>query len=213
MAFARSRDPLMERYVPASGLAVALLFGGGNALWAFRIPQPGASPDEIVKFYVDRSGRIVAGASISLVAIALFVFFASGVRRLLVRAEGDDVLGTTAFGGALLGAAAGLGAETINMAGALRAAEGQLSGSLAQPLFEVSQVLGFNAAGVGIGIFALGAGGSALRSGTVLPRWLALLTAMVGAALLTPLSRLVFGPAILLLGLIAVHLRRAPAGR
>lgn len=210
MRLARRRTSPLERYLPASGLAVVLLFGGGNALWAFRIPKPGASPDEIVRFYVDRSGRIIAGASLSLLAIAVFTFFASSVRGILAREEGDDLLSTTAFGGALLGVSAGLGAETINMVGAMRAADGTLTGELAQPLYEISQVLGFNAAGVGVGVFGLGTAASALRSG-VLPRWLSLLTGGVSLGLLTPLSRVFFGPAIPLVGLVGRHLGR-PAG-
>lgn len=208
MILARRRSSPMERHLGTSGLAVVLLFGGGNALWAMGIPKPGSSQDELVRFYVDRSGRIVAGASLSLLAAAVFTFFVSGVRRALARAEGDDVLPTTAFGGAMLGISAGLGAETINMVGALRAADGTLDGPLAQSLYEISQVLGFNAAGVGVGVFGLATAGSALRSG-VLPRWLSLATAAAGLALLTPLSRVAFAPAIPLVGLVGRYLSRA----
>ena len=198
----------MERHLGTSGLAVVVLFGFGNALWATAMPKPGSSQDEIVSFYVDRSGRIVAGASLSLLALAVFTFFVSGVRRVLAREEGDDVLPTTAFAGALIGGTAGLGAETINMVGAMRAADGSLDGPLARSLYEISQVLGFNAAGVGMGVFGLATAGSALRSG-VLPRWLSLATAAAGLALLTPLSRVAFAPAIPLVGLVGRYLSRA----
>lgn len=172
-----------------SGIAVALLFGSGSALWALDMPDGGAPVAEIAAFYRDTSGRIVAGASLSLVAIAAFVPFAAAFRLVLAEAEGDDLLATTAFGGALLGMAAGLGAETINMVGALRARDGELSDALAQSLFEISQILGSTAAGVGIGVFALATAAVALRSGLVLPRWLAILIGVVGLSLLTPLSR------------------------
>ena len=207
LSVARTAGPA-ERYAAASGLAVAALFGGGNALWFFDAPGPGAPPAEIAAFYRRAAKRIVAGANMSLASIALFVLFASGLRARLARAGADDVLTAAGFGGALLGAAAGVGAETINMAGAHRARDGSLSEPLAQSLFETSQVLGFEAAGVGIGTFAAGSAAAALQTGEVLPRWLALLTLVTGVALLTPLSRLVFGPAIALLGLVSARLLR-----
>jgi hypothetical protein len=198
------------RYAALSGIGVALLFGGGSALWALDMPDAGASGAEVVDFYTDTSGRIIVGASMALVAIALFVFFASGLRRALTEAEGDDLLGTTAFGGALLAVAAGLGAETINMVGALRADDGQLSEPLAQALFEISYVLGFNAAGVGLGVLALATAAVAIRTGAILPRWLAVVTALLGIALLTPLSQWVLGPGVLLLPVLAVLMLRTP---
>src|SRR5213592_1353205 len=113
-----------RRITGLAGLAVAVVFGAGNALWAFDQPDAGAPAREVVAFYTDASARIVAGASLSLVAIAVFVLFASGLRSILREHEGGDVLATTAFGGALVMVAAGLGAETINMVGALRADDG-----------------------------------------------------------------------------------------
>ena len=203
----------MQRLVGWSGVGVAALFGAGNALWAFEAPKPGASRSEIVHFYERASTRVIAGGSLSLLSIALFVFFAAGFRRLLSDMDRDELLGTTAFGGALVGATAGLGAETINMAGAMRAREGKLSGELAQSLFETSQVLGYNAAGLGVGTFGAATAATALRTDAILPRWLAALSGILGIALMTPLSRIVFGPAILVLGAIAARLLREPAPR
>jgi hypothetical protein len=87
-----------------------------------------------------------------LLAAALLVFFAGGVRALLRDHAPDDLLPSAAFGGLLLVVATGLGAETINMAGALRAEHGQLTPELGRALFEISYVLGYNAAGVGIAV-------------------------------------------------------------
>jgi hypothetical protein len=198
-----------RRATGLAGLGAAVLFGAANALWAFDQPDGGASPKGIVAFYTDSSARIVAGGSLSLVAIAVFVFFASGLRVVLREHEGDDLLATTAFGGALLVAAAGLGAETINMAGALRADDGQLTPELGQALFEISYVLGFNAAGVGIGVLVLATATVALRARALLPRWLALLLLLVGIAFMTPLSRSLLGPSVLLLAVLSAQLARA----
>jgi hypothetical protein len=109
--------------------------------------------------------------------------------------------------------AAGLGAETINLVGALRARDGGLSDPLAQSLWEIARVLGSTAADVGIGVFALSTAAIALRTGLVLPRWLAIVTAVVGVSLLTPASYVgeVTGGALVLIALIiAVGLLRAP---
>lgn len=142
-----------------------------------------------------------------LVTVAAFVLFASGIREL----EGDDLLATTAFGGALLAMASGLGAETINMVGALRAHDDQLTQELARAVFEISYVFGYNAAGVGIGIFVITIGAVALRARALLPRWLALLLLVVGFAFITPLARFLLGPSILLLAAGSVQLlRRSP---
>lgn len=200
-----------RRITGLAGLGVVVLFGVGNALWAFEQPDAGAPAREIVAFYADTSTEIVIGGSLSLVAIALFVLFASGVRALLREHEGDDLFATAAFGGALLAMAAGLGAETINMVGAMRADGGQLTLDLGRALFEISYVLGYNGAGVGIGIFALAIAVVALRSRALLPRWLALLMLVAGLAFITPLSRFLLGPSILLLAVVSASLLRAPA--
>lgn len=163
-----------RRVTGLAGLGVAVLFGVGNALWAFEQPEAGAPVSEVVAFYTDNSTGIVVGGSLSLLASALFVLFASGVRAILREHEGDDLFATTAFGGALLLVAAGLGAETLNMVGAWRAAEGQLAPELGQALFEISYVLGYNGAGVGAGILLLATAAVALRARALMPRWLAL---------------------------------------
>jgi hypothetical protein len=208
---ARSRNA--HRYAGLSGIAVVLLFGAGSAIWGLDMPEDGTPVAEVVDFYRDTSDRIVVGASLSLLGIAAFVPFAAAVRRVLADAEGDDVLATTAFGGALLGMAAGLGAETINMVAALRARDGELSDALAQSLFETSQILGSTATGVGLGVFALATAAVALRTSLILPRWLAIVTLLVGISLLTPVSHVnvVPGAALVLLSLIiAVSLLRTP---
>ena len=193
-----------------AGLAAVILFGTGNALWAFEQPGAGAPARVIVAFYTSTSGRIVAGASLSLIGAAMFVLFASGAHTILREHDDDDLLAGTAFGGALLVAATGLGAETINMAGAVRAGDGQLTRGLAQALFEISYALGYNAAGVGIGILIGATAAIALRARAILPRWLALLLLVVGVAFLTPLCRILLGPSVLLLAIASAMLLRHP---
>ena len=203
----------MHRWAGISAVATAALFALGNALWAFEMPDRGASGPELLDFYDDLSGRIVAGAMISLIAIAAFVVFASAFRSVLIELEGDELFANIAFGGALLGLAAGIGAETINMAAALRAGDGDLTEPLAQSLFDISYVLGFYAAGIGIGLVSLATGAVALRANALLPPWLAVVALALGVALLTPLSEFVLGFAFLLLLAVGVLLLRGSAVR
>ncbi len=96
------------------------------------------------------------------------------------------------------------------MVGALRAHDGQLTPELARALFEISYVLGYDGAGVGAGILMLAVAVVALRAGALLPRSLALLLLVAGVAFITPLSRFLLAPSILLLAAGSVGLLRAP---
>ena len=211
MSYRSSGLPRAHRWAGLSAVGTAVLFASANALWGFEQPGPEASGPELLSFYGDLSGRIVVGALLSLISIAMFVVFASALRGVLIELEGDELLANVAFGGAILGLATGLGAETINMAAALRAGDGQLTGPLAQALFDISYVLGYNAAGIGIGLLTLSIGAAALRANAMLPRWLAVVSLALGAALLTPLSHYVLGPSFLLLLVLGVLLLRGSA--
>jgi hypothetical protein len=195
-----------RRAAGLTGLGAALVFAAGNALWALDQPDGDASAAAIVAFYGDASGRILAGGSLSLVSIALFVFFAASVREILREREPHDLLPATAFGGALLAMAAGLGAETINMAAAARAGDGELSPELGTALFDVSYALGYAGAGVGLGILLIATGLVALRSREMLPAWLAGLAVLAGVGFLTPLSQLLLGPAVVGLAVVSARL-------
>ena len=175
-------------FTALAGLTAGLVFATGSAIWGLEMPNAGAPAAEILDFYGDTSDRIVVGASLSLVAIAAFILFAAGLRQVLAEAGGEDYLATAALGGALMAAATGIGAETINMAAALRAGDGDLDPELARALFETSQILGSTATGVGLGVFAVATAAVTLRTRRVLPRWLALATLIGGLVALTPIA-------------------------
>jgi len=199
-----------RRYGGLSGLAFVALFGIGNALWAFDAPSPGAPPAEIVAFYDDTASEIVVGASLSLLSVAAFGLFAASVRTAL--AGRDEALANASFGGALLGLSAGIGAESINMVGALRAESGDLSPDLAQSVFEISQALGTTAASVGIAIFGIAAALACLRTGRMLSRRESVFVLAIGLSLLTPAARIIVWPGaamMLLAATISVALLRA----
>ena len=203
-----------RRTAGLSGLATALLFLGSNAIWALDQPGRDATAPELLGFYDRLADRIVVGALLSLVAMATLVVFAAALRALLAELEDDTVLADVAFGGALVAAAAGVGAETINMAAALQAQHATLTAPVAQVLFDISYVLGYYAGGIGLGVLALAVAAVALRHAAVLPRSLAFVGIPLGVALLTPLSRYALAPSFfLLLGLAVVLLRGVPRPR
>jgi hypothetical protein len=196
-----------------SGLIAGLLFAVGSALWAFEMPEGGASGAELVGFYDENGDRIIVGASLSLLAIAAFVVSASAIRRVLIEAEGGDVLATTSFAGAILGASAGLLAEAVNMMGAIRAKDGELSEELARSLFEIPQMMGSVGTGLGLGVFALATAWVAWRSGRVVPNYDVVQIALIGLVLLSPLAFLpeVPGACLVYIALLfGVQLLRRP---
>jgi hypothetical protein len=198
----------VRRFTGECGVGTALLFGAGNALWGFDMPSPHASGGEIVEFYAGASDRIVVGGALSLLAAGLFMFFIAGLREVLRDAEGNDLFATVALCGALLGAGAGLVAEAVNLAAAYRAGDGELTESTAHALWQVSYVMGWNAAGVGLGVLTVAVSVVALRTRSLLPRWIALAGIVVGIAWVTPLARAAFVPGSLLLAASSVGLLR-----
>ena len=191
------------------------MFGVGSAIWGLDMPSDGTPVSEVVAWYEDTADRIVIGGSLSLLAIGAFAFFAAAIREVLLEAGADRVLAGAAFAGAGLGLAAGLGAESINLIAAMRAQDGDLTPELAQPLFEISQILGSTASGVGLGVFALATGAAVLRTPGVVPRWTAVLLLAAGVLLLSPLAHIgpLAGTVLIVLGLeLGVQLLRGVSG-
>lgn len=205
----------LAKLAPLSGLAAAVVFGAGSAIWALDQPDRGAETDEIVSFYEDTSTEILIGGTISLLALVLFVWFGAVLRNRLIAAEGSELSGLpgTAFAGAILLAAVGLGAETINIAGALSAEDGQLTADTARTYFDVSYALGAPAAGVGVAMVALPTAVIALRTGRPVGRPVAWIAVAVGVATLTPVMwtpafAVLTGLALVLLAGLSVTLYR-----
>ncbi len=177
-----------ERIAGVSGIAGALMFGVGSAIWGLDMPQDGTPVPEVLEWYrghrrPDRHRRKPQPAQHRCVSV-----LRRRHPRVLADAEGDDVLANTAFGGLLLAMAAGISAEGINLAAALRAQDDELGEDLGQSMFEISQIFGSALTAVGLGVFAVATAVVALRSGRVLPRWLAIFTLVLGVLLLTPVA-------------------------
>lgn len=214
----RAGLPRIHRWAGLSAVGAVLFFAAGNVLWAFEQPDPNASGPELLDFYGDLSGRIEVGALLSLISIAIFIVFASAFRGVLIELEGDELFANIAFGGVLLGVAAGIGAETINMAAAQRAGDGDLTEPLALALFDISYVLGSYGAGIGFGLAMLATGAAALRARALLPGWLAVVALALGVAMITPLAasaigEYTVGPGLLLLVILGTMMLRGSAMR
>ena len=209
----------LARFAPLSGVMTVALFGAGSAIWALEQPERGAGTEEIVAFYEGTSIEILIGGTLSIISLLFFVWFAAVLREHLAEAEGSQRTGLplVAFAGAVIIAAVGLGAETINMAGALSAEDGQLTAGTAQVYFDVSYALGAPAAGVGIAMLAVPTAVIALRTGRLIRPWAAWAALLVGLAalspvMLTPAFAVVTLLALLLLAGLSVQLYREPAG-
>lgn len=205
----------LSRFAPLSGLITAVLFGVGSALWGFEQPAQDAASEEIVSFYVDTSTEILIGGTMSIISLLFLVWFGGVLRERLAAAEGSEGSGlpSVAFAGTVLIAAVGLAAETINMAGALSADDGQLTADTAQIYFDVSWAFGAPAAGVAIAIATAPVALIALRTGRLLPPWAAWLALLTALATLTPLMwtaafQYPFALAVLLLAALSARLYR-----
>jgi hypothetical protein len=188
----------VRRQAAMSGLLAVVLFAVGSGIWALDMPDAGAAPDQVLAFYRDTDDRIVVGGALSLVAIWAFVWFGAELRTILSEA-GDDAAAGATLGGAVLLAATGVGAESINMIAADRSRDDELGSALAQSLFEISQGLGSAATAIGTAVFATAIATGALRTRALLSRPLALLTLVLGLAVLTPLGWNSWAPSAVLL--------------
>lgn len=210
----------MERIVrwgPLSGLAFAVLFGVGSGLWVFDQPARGADTQAVLTFFEGTSNAILIGGTLSLVSLVFLVWFGTVVRARLDGESADKSgLGLVAFAGTLLLGGVGLAAETINMAAALSAEDGQLNGDTAQVYFDLTYAFGAHAAGVAMALVALPVAVTSILTGRVVPRPVGWVVAALGVVMLTPaiLHRiaflLIYATAIVLIGVFSVHLHRSP---
>jgi hypothetical protein len=183
----------LARFAPLSGLAAALLFGAGNAIWAFEQPPRDADAERLLSFYEGTATQIIVGGTLSVASLFFLVWFGSVVAQWLRSAEGSESSGlpSMAFGGAVLTAAAGLGAETINAVAAMRAQDGELTAEAAQIYFDISFMFGYTAAALAIAVFATPVALIAMQAGRPVTAWLAWLVVAVSIVMLVPQLSLV----------------------
>jgi hypothetical protein len=203
----------LARFSPLSGLIFVVLFGIGSGLWGFDQPTRDAGAAEILSFYDETSTRILIGGTISVVACFFLVWFGAVLREHLVALDGSERSGlpSMAFGGAILTVAVGLGAETINLLGAMRAEDGKLTAESAQIYFDLSIAFGYTSAGVAMAAFAAPIAMIALRTRRQLLQSLAWLAVALALAMLIPevsLVQVLYAALLVLLATLSIRMYR-----
>ena len=180
-----------QRVEPLAGvvfvvLAVIALFTAGGEDFL-------ADPTELADYYLDDSGRIIAGEIIGGFAIFAFFWFVGAVRnRLRVRETPEGGLPALAFGGGIAGATLVLVANAATMAGAFRADEdGSIEPAAAAALNDLSSIIVGIAAPVALAVFVASTGIVSIATG-VLPRWLGWLSLLLALGFLIPVISWIF---------------------
>ena len=202
----------LSRFAPLTGLVATLMFAVGNAIWAFDQPPRDADAQRLLSFYESTSTEIVIGGTVSAVSLFFLVWFGAVLYEWLSGAEGARRSGLPlmAFGGAVLTAAVGLGAETINLVAAMRADDGELTAEAAQIYFDVSFMFGYTAAAVAMAALAAPIALIAMRAGRSLTGWLAWSVVAVSVVMLIPQLSLLrlFAVPVVLLGTLSGRMYR-----
>src|SRR5688500_8261410 len=109
-------DRSYARWMPITGILFIAFAIAGFIVGGEPPDAAGNSAEEIVQFYTDNQGRVMAGVIILSVATVLFVFFASFLRSVLDRGEGEGGgLSRIAFVGAVVfGGGGALGGARIS---------------------------------------------------------------------------------------------------
>lgn len=202
----------LDRWAPLLGLVflgvllITFVVGGTE-------PQSGASAGTVVSWYSAHHARVQGAAYLMAGTVTLGLFFFGYVRDRL--AADTPGLAATAFGGALMFAAAGAIGAGIQLA--LAAHVARFSSGTALTLNELFLSANWIALNAGSAVFLLACGIAILRAGR-LPAWTGWLAVAFGVASLVP----VFGidPAPMALWTLVISIvmfrhgaREAVAGR
>lgn len=175
-------------------------------------PDDLKNAQEIVDFYVDDKDRVMLGVLLEGIAASLFVFFGAYLWRVLQDAHpGRSMLPTAAFGGVVI-FAAGIAIDgTINFALAETAED--IDPSSVQALAALWQN-DFVPGAVGLQIFFLALGLSALRTGAI-PKWIGWIAILLALIAVTPIGFATFiggGLLVILLSVVLTMRARRAVG-
>ena len=167
---------------PATGivfvvlLAVTLILAGDGV-----DPKDGA--EEVLQYYSDNEGEVMASGFLGGFAVIFFLFFAGWLRKVLREAEGPGgALSAVSFAGAIVFAVAGAIASTLGIA--LAESFDDIDPTALEALNAISWNY-FIPFAVGFSTFLLATGISAVRHGA-LPPWLGWSAIVLGIATYTP---------------------------
>jgi hypothetical protein len=171
-----------------TGAASIILYFVGFALIGEVGGTSTPSAEEVVDLLEDSPVQVLAGAYISLVSVALLVWFAARVRSTLFNVEGGTGrLSAAAFGGAVVAAAAmAVGFASIGQA-ALRADSARgIDPTAATLYYDLYRALLGGPLPVGMAVFIGATAAVSLRS-ALLPSWLAWASVAVAIGCVSPL--------------------------
>lgn len=180
---------MQRQLLTLSGLAAVIVI-----VIAFGISgdSPGAdqAAASVKAFYVDNDSAQKAGAYLLALAVPLLVFFAAGVRSVLIELGGaaGRIWANIFFAGAVITASGLL--VVVSLALALSNSPEDLSGSSIQALNAFSEETWPMFTG-GIGVLLLGAAGAMIPLAAGL-RWLGWAALLLGVVIFTPLGFVAF---------------------
>ena len=198
MARRRSRDPRALGGV----LFVALFISGlvlGGALSSAPFPMPGASPQEVARYYDEnRTAVLAAGSLQALSSLALLVLSSSVTAFVRRTAGGRGALPALTTGGGLSAAALLLASALLGFVLAL--AQGGLGLDLVGVLRQMNFLTGGTLHVAALGLF-VGAASIAARRTKALPSWISGLGIVAAALAILSLASLLWFPATILIPL------------
>jgi hypothetical protein len=182
-------DRSYARWMPITGILFIALAIVGFIVGGEPPDAAGNSAEEIVQFYTDNQGSVMAGVIILSVATVLFVFFASFLRSVLDRGDGEDgMFSRISFVGAVVFAVGGA------IDGTLIIAMSEAAGEVEPAQIETLQAFwdnDFLPLALGVVLFALGSGISIVLHRS-LPVWLGWIAIVIGIIGMTPLGWIAF---------------------
>ena len=182
-------DRSYARWMPITGILFVVVAIVGFIVGGEPPDAAGNSADEIVQFYTDNQGSVMAGVIILFVATVLFVFFASFLRSVLDRGDGEDgMFSRIAFVGAVVFAVGGA------IDGTLIIAMSEAAGEVEPAQIETLQAFwdnDFLPLALGVVLFTLGSGISIVLHKS-LPVWLGWIAIVLGIVGMTPFGWIAF---------------------
>ena len=166
-----------EKFLAIAGILAAVLF----VVSGFHGDPPGvtAGAQERVKWYVDHKTQMTLSGFTGAYFAVLMAFFATGVRRILRSGEpGESTYSTASLAGGILVAGAGIFGAVLGLASVEAADKGQAATVTTLAFVNDFGWLPLIAA---LAVFYLATGLGGLRTAT-LPKWLSIVTIVLGAA-------------------------------
>lgn len=173
----------------SSGVAFVALAVIGQLLPG-KPPSQHASAQTIVNYIADKRTALLASYVVWSAALAAFVWFFASVRTFLMEHENGERLGTIAFGGAIMTAAAALIIGVPTIAVTYRGLH-TLDASVVKAIYDTNLV-GLAVLTCAPAMLAIGAASIGLLRTAAMPRWIAETGLVVAALNALAISELFF---------------------